>query len=483
MTVNPMSLSALDKGFKYHYSNEVKELIRKESALLDMLEEDRSFRKPLGGRSLIWPAVLDRSMNFGVRDESGFLPGLDTTTAGTNDDIDRVSTDEFSLPRSYAYADVAFTEQQMADAHKDFEFFKGWGFARHVKEMQDNMKMQLELMLLGDRTGLLGVIQSASFSTDTTITLQPASTIGVRGVYGNARLYKNMKISFIRATHMSNLRTAQINSNVGSGGVGVSVFKVGAVSNIHDVGATPTITILGVDLTSGAGNALGSGDGIVMGNSRATASGGGNAASEALATLKCFDGLFSFIDDTTLTSTLYGLSKTTYPQLQSQTDLSSTGRQLTWQRLQVMFDKLYRRRGSDDSDIEDEYMLLTERGVRSNYAGAEGEAGKRYVQEDKAKKLVGGFKDVTMAFLGNDTLLPWVCTNWMWYGHALLMRKKDLKVMWDIPPSVMSADGLQLRQVAGKPVYYMALQAVGNFKKDEPWLDGRLSGLTSAFTG
>lgn len=478
-TVNPAALSALDKGFKYHYANEVKELIRKESALIDMCEEDKNFRRPYGGRSLIWPLVLDRSMNFGVRDETDFLPGLDTATDG--DSIDRVGVDEASLPRAYAYADCAFTEQQMADAHKDFEFFKGWGFARHVKETQDNMKMQLEMMLLGDKTGLLGFVSSASFSTDTTITLQAASTIGIRGRYGNACLYKNMKISFIRATDWnSSARGAKIHSNIGGAGSGVSTFKIASVSGIHDIGASPTITIAGIDLTSGGAYQLASGDAIVLAKSRLVSTTGGTGGAET--DLRCFDGLFSFIDDGNLTTKLFNLTRSTYSQVNSQTDLLTTGRQLTWQRLQIMFDKLYRRRGSDDKDIEDEYMLLTERSVRTNYAANEGEAGKCYVQEDRAKKLVAGFKDVTMAFLGNDTLLPWACVNMMWYGHALLMRKKDLKVMWDIPPSVMSADGLQLRQIAGKPVYYMAFQAVGNFKKDEPWLDGRISGLTGAFS-
>lgn len=477
-TINPAQFSALDKGFKYHYANEVPELIRKDSALLDMLQEDRSFRKSLGGRSLIWPMVLDRSMNFGVRDETDYFPGLDPAADG--DSIDRVSVDEASLGRAYAYADVAFTEQMMADAHKDFEFFKGLGFARHVKEMQDNMKMQLELMLIGDKTGLLGFVASAAFSTDTTVTLQPASTIGIRGRYGNAALYKNMKISFIRATDWnSNARLAQIHSNIGGAGSGVSTFKISAVSNVQDVGASPTITIAGVNLTAGGAYQLANGDAIVLAKSRSVSTTGGTSGTEA--GLRCFDGLFSFIDDATLTTTLYNLSRSTYPALNSQTDLSSTGRQLTWQRLQILFDKLYRRRGSDDKSIEDEYMLLTERSARTNYAANEGDAGKRYIQEDKAKKLVAGFKDVTMAFLGNDTLLPWACVNLMWYGHGLLMRKDDLKVMWDIPPSVVSADGLQLRQIAGKPEYYMALQAVGNFKKDQPWLDARLSGLIGAF--
>jgi hypothetical protein len=474
-TINANTLSALDKGLKYNYANVVKDLIRKDSALLDMFMEDKGFNKDLGGRSLIWPLVTDRPFNNGVGSEDSYFPGF---SGSTNDDIDRITPVEASLGRAYAYATVAFTEQMMADVHKDFELFKGWGYARHIKTMQDDFRMYLERMALGDGTGILGVVNGAPSlsSGNTVVTLKPASTIDARGVLGTQRLYKNMKVSIIRAADWAtSARTAKIHSNVG--GSGTAVQKVVAVSGIHDVTASPTITLSG-DLVSSA--ALADGDIIVEGNSRVANSTGGNASDDS--GLYCFQGLFAFIDDGTLTTKLYNLTRSSYTQLNSQVDLSSTGRNLTWQMLQVMFDKLYRRRGSQDTEIENEYMLLTERSVRTNYVAADGEAAKRYVQEDKAKKLVAGFKDVTLAFIGNDTLLPWVALNTMPYGHALLMRKSDLKVMWDIPPGIVTGDGLTQRQITGKPVYYVALQAVGNFKKDEPWLDGRISGLNGTFS-
>jgi hypothetical protein len=475
VTVNANTLGALSAGFKYHYDKEVPDLIRKDSAMLDMLQEDKGFTKKLGGRQLIWELLVDRAMNIGVRTEDGFFPGL---SGNSQDDIDRVSTVEASLSRAYAYADVAFTEQMMADAHKDFEFFKGWGFAKHVKMMQDDFRMQLEWMLLGDGTGILGVVSSLSHAGGTTtVTVQPASTISARGVHGTQRLYKNLKVSFIRtADFASNPHRAQIDSNVA--GTGRSIHKITAATRPNSVG-TCTIAISG-DLT--AATALAAGDVIVLGDSRASNSGGGVAASDALADLRVFEGLFSMIDDGTLKSTIFGLTRSSNTVLNSLTNLSSTGRDLTWQMLQVMFDNLYRRRGSEDTDIENEYILFSERGVRTRYVAQEGENNKRYIQEDRAKKLVAGFKDVTFAFLGNDTMLPWVAYNTVPYGHALLMRKKDLKVMWDIPPGIVSADGLTLRQVDGKPVYYMALQGVGNFKKDEPWLDARISGLNGTYS-
>lgn len=475
--INANTLGALSTGLKYHYPPEViKDLIRRDSGLLDMVEEDRGFKKDFGGRSMIWPMVMDRPHNYMAGTEDGFLPGF---SGDTHDDIDRVDPQEASMGRAYAYADAAFSEQQMADVHKDFEIFKGWGFARHIKTMQDDFRMYLERCLLGDGTGILGVI-SGTPTTDTSttvITLKAANQIDARGVLGTQRLYKNQKISFIKAADWATSpRTAKIHTNLGGSGTGV--HKVTATSGIHDMGAAPTITISSDLITSGT--ALADGDIVVERSSRTGGTSGGNESGDT--GRRCFEGLFSFIDDGTLTTTLYNITRATYTQVNSQTNLSTTGRALTWQLLQVMFDRLYRRRGSEDTKIEDEYMLLTERSARTNYVAAEGEAGKRYVQEEKAKKMVSGFKDVTLAFLGNDTLLPWACVSTCPYGHALLMRKSDLRVMWDIPPSMIASDGLQLRQIYGKPVYYAAMQAVGNFKKNEPWLDGRISGLLGTFS-
>ena len=100
----------------------------------------------------------------------------------------------------------------------------------------------------------------------------------------------------------------------------------------------------------------------------------------------------------------------------------------------------------------------------------------------EARKLVAGFKNVTMAFLENETLLPIVRPTTMPFGQALLLRPKELRSMWDIKPSLVKKDGQVMRQIQGKPQYYMAWQAVGNFKHNSPWFDARLSGLNGTFS-
>ena len=482
MAINALDFENLNVGLKTNYDKAIPELIRAESPVLDMLEEDSSFTKDRGGRQLLWDILIDRQMNIGVAGEDDFFPGF---SSDTNDDIDRSVPIEATQGIGYAYASLAVTEHQLAESHKKFEMFKDYGLGRWVKETQSDLRMQLEWMLLGDGTGYLGTVTGAPSLSggNTIVTLAAASSFNARGIASTQRLYKNQKISFIRAADWAtDPKRAQIVSNINA--LGTPVFKIVSKGQANQtVSAAPTITV-GGDLTGvGGAGALASGDIIVIGKSRASAAAGGVAASRALASLKCFDGLFNKIDDGTLDTLLYGLTRASYPDLNSTCDLSAVGRQLTQERVQVLFDQIRRRRGSDDSDnLEGQYIMMVERSIMTNFAAGVGDAAKRYIQEDKARKLVAGFKNVTMAFLENETLLPIVRPTTMPFGQALLLRPKELRSMWDIKPSLVKKDGQVMRQIQGKPQYYMAWQAVGNFKHNSPWFDARLSGLNGTFS-
>lgn len=478
MTINPASLSALQIGLKYNYAPFVKDLLKPDFPFYAMCQERSDFETSFGGRSMIWALVTDRSHNVGARDEAGFEPGF---SGADNDDIDTITPVEASLDRAYAYANGAFTTQQMAKVHKTYEQFKGWGFGKHLKMIQDDLGMFFERMLLGDKTGLLGIVASVTLTSGNTVLgLQPASTISTRGISGTQRLAKNMKVSIVRsADWATSPRLAKIDSNINA--KGTAVHKVLATSGVHDVGASPTVTITG-DLTAAGGSgAVAVGDVIVEGKSRAEGTTGGQSATSAL---KCFDGVFGMVDDGTLDANLFGLSRTTYTQLNSQVNLSTVGRAPNWQMFQVLMDKLDRRRGNSSGarDQSEEYIIFCEKSVKTNFVAAPGESLKQYVQDKKARGIVAGFNDVSMAFIGNDRLTPFVGYSTMPYGHALVMRPSTLAVMWDVKPGPIDDDGQTLRKVVGKPVFTYEMQAYGNFRMEEPWLDGRISGLTGLFS-
>lgn len=475
-TINPLALSAMQLGLKYNYAPIAKDLIAADYPFYGMMQDTQDFEEDFGGRSMIWELLTDRMHNVGARDEVGFMPGF---SASTNDDIDRPNPIEASLGRAYCYAAAAFSTQQMAKTHKKFEQQKGWTFPKWIQAVQDDFGMFLERQILGDKTGMLGTVVSVAFGGGvTTVTLQPASTINTRGIAGTQRLWKNQKVSIIRAADWATSpRLAKIDTNVGASGTPMQ--KIVSVSDIHDMSAAPTIGLSG-NLTGAP--ALAAGDIIVEGMSRTSANNGGQEAAEAL---NLMDGIFSFVDNGTLTTSLYNNLRATTPQLNSQCNLSAGGRPPTWQIFQVLMDRLNRRRGNASGPgrkIEQDYVIFTERSVKTAYVAAPGEGQKEYIQEGKAKKMVGGFSDVTLAFLGNDTLVPWVAYDSIPYGHALVIRPNLLKMMWDIKPGPIDEDGLILRKVTGKPLYTYEMQGFGNCRMEEPWNDGRVSGLNGIFT-
>ncbi len=61
--------------------------------------------------------------------------------------------------------------------------------------------------------------------------------------------------------------------------------------------------------------------------------------------------------------------------------------------------------------------------------------------------------------------------------------RSKLKVMWDLAPGGAAADYTvaQLVKVDGPGIKMGPMKAVGNFKMQEPWLDGRINGLKGAF--
>ena len=187
MAINALDFENLNVGLKTNYDKAIPELIRAESPVLDMLEEDSSFTKDRGGRQLLWDILIDRQMNIGVAGEDDFFPGF---SSDTNDDIDRSVPIEATQGIGYAYASLAVTEHQLAESHKKFEMFKDYGLGRWVKETQSDLRMQLEWMLLGDGTGYLGTVTGAPSLSggNTIVTLAAASSFNARGIASTQRL-------------------------------------------------------------------------------------------------------------------------------------------------------------------------------------------------------------------------------------------------------------------------------------------------------
>lgn len=478
MAVSPQAFEVTKAVLKEHYAPFSKDLIREDNKFLKMMTEVRGFKKEFGGRKLVWSLQVNRAHNTGARTEQGFFPGF---SGITNDDLDPVSAITAEVNRGYAFGGHAMTGQDIAEVHDEYDMGLGLhgGWKKLFKMAQGDFNTFLNKMFLGDQTGVLGVVVSAVFGGGvTTITLQPASTLSARGIHGTQRLQANQKIGIVRAADFAtSARTARVVSNIN--GLGLEVLKVLTATGPHDVGASPQITVAG-DLTGGAGaGALAAGDVIVDALSRPSAAAGGNAADDS--GLTHFKGLYNYVDNGLLDTTVFGQLRSAFPMLNSIVDNNLAGRMITAPLIQSIVTKLSRRLGNDEEEVGlSDLILFTEKSVKDGYVANESEASKRY-QGGDLQKLLPGWYDVGWQFLGSDRAMAWATDHMIPYGHALFIKKSAAKVFWDVPPSLVNSDGLELRQISGKDVFYFMLRAYGNFVVDEPWLCARGTGFLGAF--
>lgn len=456
-------LSTLSSLFKIHYQPAVEHTIKMTTLYWDRISKAQGVKlsQKGGGRSYEFPYETARGMNYAAGVAGGYLPGA---SGNTNDDLDTVESISATFSEKRAYTGAQFDGFYKAASHDAFSFHKGGQFARNMRHMVEDARWNLQRQMLGDGMGVLGVVVSASFSSPTTtVTLKSARVADARGMLGNARFKKNMKILPIKAAHWASSVSVSQADLIG----GNAFIKVAGVSNEYDVGTAPTILLTG-DYSS----ELAVGDVLVLANSRDSTDNG----SATGATPRELNGMLSFYDDGTLSANHLGLARATYPSLKSKVNLSDAAlREPTPELFQASVDELHRRLGDEHST--EGYEMISEQSVRSRYANRLGEEAKRYAQEAKGKTAVGGFSNVTMAFLGNETLVPWRTCRDFGYGQAIYHDPANMEGFWSRELGPMDDDGLTLRQVTGKDEWSVFYKLYGELICKEPWKGLRFSGL------
>lgn len=455
-SLNTANHTALEELLKVKYGPAVPHLITQSNPFMKRMKKMKGFSKSFGGRQYEFPYELKRGMNTGVRAQGAYLPGFGGVT---NDDLDTISAETAVIDRARIYDGVSFDGMWLQKDNDQYGFKPGQRFASQMKYMMEDTQRTLLHYLFGDQTGYLGTVLSVS---TVTVNLYPVTTVDVRGVAGTQRILPNMKLWLIPSAHWSTSPTA---SKADSD----QIIKVSSVSDLHDTTATPSF-VATVDVSG----FLSAGDVLVPAYSRSGASSGAGSGG----TLFGFQGFFNWIDDATLTSDLYGLSRSSFPILNAKTDLSTTSRKLTWKMMQSLVSNLDRRVGNAETK---NHIFLSEMGVRDAYVPDEAAPLKRYNQEDKALKVVSGFDDVCFAFLGQGRAVPWVTDRDFPYGHAMYLDLNDTYAMWEKQPGIMNEDGLDMRQSTGKDEWYVMLSGYGQFMMKEPYKCARLSGLEGAF--
>lgn len=464
LSANTANHTTMSELIKVHYHDAIPHLVKNQSEFLSHVRDASpgEFDIDAGGRQIEFPYPTKRGANVGVRGIDDFEPGF---SGATNDTVDVTEAETAVVNLARIYSTTPFDGRWLAKPNKKHMFDGQYQFSKHLKEASEDMSRELQLYLLSDSTGIAGIVNGTPVEGggNTTVTLQSAQTYSAHGRLGTQAFEPNKLYRVIRAADWAVSQTA---SQADSTPV---IFKVVSTSDIHDHGTTPQVTFLGTSLT------IADGDILVPYKSRSETAGGSSSG----ATLNGFEGLLNFIDDGTHNDSLYGLSRSSFPVLKSQTNLSTTLRPLTHQMVQVMLTKAYIKCGTKEKK---KFMLCSHPTVRDQYVPAEGEQAKRYQQAGKkALDLVSGFSDVEMVFLGNQGMVPWVCDRDFGYGHAFIMRHDDMRALWDKRPGIADNDGLSLRKVNGKDQWYVSMSAYGQFIKKESMYDGRLDALQGAF--
>jgi hypothetical protein len=451
------NISSLSELIKVKYGKAIPHLFSNMSPFSALMKGKKNFSKTNGGRQLEFPYKVKRGENAGVRTRGDYLPGFGGNAL---DALDTMTAETAVVNRARIYSGFALDGEWLDKPNKEFMFNAGDRLAEHITDTLEDLNRELiGVHLMGDGTGYLGRVNGV-VSASTTITLHPASTVDSRGRTGNMLFRPNQLLMVIPAAHWAtSARASQADSD--------EVFKVAAVSAIGDVGASPTIT-------STAAITLADGDVIVPFGSRTSTSGGSGSG----ATLYNFNGLFEMIDDGTLNSSLYGLSRTTFSALKSPVDLASSSRPTTWRLAQSLYNKLLRRAPREKIA---KLTMVSEFGVQAAFVNDDANPLKQYVQGDKALKHLAGFDDVSVVFLGGNKPMPWITDRDVPYGHLLMLDLDDIHAMWDRPIGVIDEDGLDLRMTQGKDEYHMLFGGRGNFMMEEPMHAARASALESAF--
>lgn len=452
------TLSSLSELIKVKYGKVIPHLFQNQDPFLALMKKKSNFKKKFGGRQLEFPYKVKRGENVGVRTRGDWLPGF---SGATLDSLDVMSAETAVVTRARIYSGFALDGEWLDSPNKEYLFEAGDQLAEHISDTLEDIGRELKgVYLFGDGTGYLGRVDGA-VAASTTVTLHSADTVDSRGRTGNILFRPNQLLTVVPAAHWAtSARASKSDSDL--------VFKVDAVSGgVGDVGTSPT-------LTTTAAISLGNGDVIVPYGSRsATATGAGSGG-----TLYGFNGLFNMIDDGTLDSSLYGLSRTSFPILNAPVSLASSQRQLTWRMAQSLHDKLRRRCSAEKLA---KMTILSEFGVQSAFVGDDAFPLRQYVQGDKALKHLAGFHDVSMVFLGANRPIPWITDRDFPYGHLMMLDLDDVHAMWDRDIGVIDEDGLDLRNTPGKDEWHMLFGGRGNLMMEEPMHAARMSALASYF--
>lgn len=419
------TLTNLDGILKDVYQNVVTEQIAMFSPIADKFEEVTEFE--FDGRLARESAIMSLNEGVGAVGEAGTLP-----TAGNFD------PQQFTIGMKYVYGSFQMTKQMMESAMTSKGAFKN-AMNYSMDSLIRNMKRERARMIWGNGSGTIALLNGTMATSTTTIAMD--SPGGVSGSTGGTR--------FVR----KNMFLAQVAATDGS--------FVQALGTVSAVSATGTSVTVGAIAASAADN-----DFIVRANI---------AAPTTLADTtynKEPMGLIGLVDNGTYQWTVGGLSRTTYPQLNSRVQ-SSVGA-LSLDAIQQNFDVADQL---GDAEID---TLACHHSVRRAYLALL-EADRRYTAGDLQKPdggTVAAKKRSSKSYVTFGDV-PIVEDKYAPYGMLFGLDSRYFKKYVQIKGEWANESGAILRQVTGQDVWTAFYRLWENYHCSRPNTCFRMDGITA----
>lgn len=411
--------TTLDKLLKDVYANVVREQVNTFSGLQQIFEkvEDAEF----DGRKVIEGTTMSFNEGVGAVGEDANLP-----TAG------QLIPEQFNIAMKYVYGSFQMTKQMMESAKTSKGAFKNatrYSFETLIR----NLKRERARMLWGNGTGALARVNDATPDGAAAIGIDDPG--GVTGTFGGTRYLRKGMIVCFGATPGSGL-----NRTISSVDSGTQITLDSATSGNAD-----NNLIYRVSTTA------------------STTAGDLSKDNEPV-------GLLGLVDDGTYLATISGLSRSTYPQLNSY--CSSSVGALSLDLIQQHFD-IADQRGDGAID----YMAC-HHAVRRAYLTLL-EADRRYTGAD-LNAPDGGTKAAKRGQYVTFSGVPMIEDKYAPYDMLFGVSKADMKRYVQIDGEWAEESGAILRQVTGKDTWTAFYRLWENYHCSRPNANFRMAGISTS---
>ena len=419
------TLTNLDGILKDVYQNVVTEQIAMFSPIADKFEEVTEFE--FDGRLAREAAIMSLNEGVGAVAEAANLP-----VAGNFD------PQQFTIKMKYVYGSFQMTKQMMESAMTSKGAFKN-AMNYSMDSLIRNIKRERARMIWGYGAGVMAILNGTMATSTTTLALTAPG--GVTGSTGATRfMRKNMYLAQVAAT---------------------SGTFIQALNQISAVSTTGTSVTVGAIAASAA-----SGDFVVRSNiASPTTLADTNYNNEPM-------GLLGLIDNGTYNYTVSGLSRTTYPQLNSRVQASVGA--LSLDAIQQNFDVADQL---GDAEITD---LACHHSVRRAYLALL-EADRRYTAGDLSKPdggTVAAKKRSSKSYVTFGDV-PIIEDKYAPYGSLFGLDNRYFKKYVQIKGEWANESGAILRQVTGQDVWTAFYRLWENYHCSRPNTCFRMDGITA----